>query len=975
MWVTDTRYYGNLNWLSVWYDRSSLGFVKPTNLLEILLSFGNTIIKDPSWVYRLAVLTIVFMGSLGVYEYIKHLTKDSAASLVGALFYVLNLWVLNEIGGGHIDIIAGVGLFPLFLWSFEKRKIVLASLFACAFLTAVSPEMIYAFGIFFIAYLFVTFSLDRKKSNVIYLLIVSVLSFGLSMFYIVPFIWVNGFSGYAGLSAWTIEDIQGFIMLPWQAVMCLVAVSVLAFFVLKYGKEYKYAHFFAVAAVLSTLLAASPTFPVLNNLYIWMFTNVPFFSMFRVPTRLMVVTIFCVAYMLGVVAARSGSLVSEVKIPFMIRKIPKSRICRAIVACVIILTFVFSAVAFPLQAGAISWPGNYTPAPSWISNYEWLGSQPGNLWSVYTLPITGGWITTPYGVTQDYGALSTLLSGKSVIGVPSTTASSYPFLQYLQYLAENNVTDQWLKLLGAADVKYITTEPTIDNQEAFLVSQEGMGRDMLVYSDGDANVYENPYWISMFEVVSDVNLLAGGYNTVLSLLRNSFNFSSDALFFMNPDGNESVVNASSVIYENFMDYLLLTLPKTDGIKISAYQFGVDYTSDPEKNWIKDDNWKIEGLSVFNEYTLSVSGEQAGAIQFNAEESGTYDVYARILAGPSSDRGNLTIGDTTVHPSWGTYSFQWYNFGEANLTKGQNTLQIENSGGRDDIDEIILVKPVVFENYCENAIRELQNSSMGIIFTNRAYNIFNVTTGKNWEIEPVQLNCDGNVLYSAGGGELAFKLDVGNAELSDQDQTIILPRSGDYTILLRAKINGSILLQIDNETSLIASANGSGAYRTYNFSMLHLNDGEHSVRLSFNGTTYLDDITIYSAITYSNSLEKVFQSEESNGTVLVDKINPTEYVLDAKSNINESYLIMSASFDNLWKAYINNVEISPIRINDVLIGFPLNETGDFQIRIVFTGQTYVAIGYYLTAASFSVILIVLAIEYVKNKKAKEKQPCG
>jgi len=959
MWVTHTKYYRDFNWIYPWYDKASLGFVRTPSLLNILFGSSDTIIKEPSWVYRIAILTIILMASLGTYEYIKHLTNDSTASVIGALSYILNPWILNEIGNGHIDILAGAGLFPLFLLAFEKRKIVLASILACAFLTAANPEAIYAFGIFFIAYIFVKFDLNRKKQNITYLLTVTVLSVGLSMFYIVPFIWVNGLSGYSGLKPWTIEDISDFIMPLWLAILCLASVSLVAILVLKYGRKYKYVNFYCVAAVLTTLLAASPTFPVLDKLYIWMFTNVPFFSIFRVPIRLMIVTIFCVAYMIGILSARSKNSTGEVKIPFKKRKIPKGQIYRTIISSAFILTFIISAFLVPF-----SMPGNYTPDPSWISNYEWLSSQSENHWNVYTLPVTAGWIMTPYGATQDYGTLSTLFSDRSVIGVPAKTTTSYAFLMYLEYLVKNNVTDQWLKLLGATNVKYVTCEPNMNNQEAFLIHQEGIGNDMLVYAYRDAKVYENPYWVPMFRVVSDVNLLAGGYNTVLSLLRHSFNFSNSDLYFLRPEENDCTVNYSSIIYEDFMDYLMLKL--SAGIKISAYKFGVDYTRDPEKDWIKEDSWKIEGETVFNDFTLSISGEHTRTIQFDAKEKGMYEIFARILAGPASDRGNLTIVNTTIQPSWCSYSFRWYNFGEINIAKGQNVLKIGNSGKRNDIDGIILVKQDDFENCSENAIRELQNSTKSIIFTDRAYNIFNVTTDTNWKIDEVQFDCDGNVLHSANGGELSFKLVVGNTQLVGQGVT--LPRSGNYTILLRANTYGNMLLQIDNETLV---SGGCGEYSIYKYSLPPLNEGVHDVRLRFNRTTYLDDIVIYSASKHEDSLEKVFQGEKNNSTISVDKVNPTEYILNVKDNTNESYLMVSCSYDSRWKAYVNNVEFSPIRINDVFLGFALNKTGDFQIRVVFTGQTYVILGYSITLTSLSVILIVSLVKYAKTKKLRKE----
>jgi hypothetical protein len=960
MWVTHTDYYKGVNWIYSWWDRTSLGLVKISTLLETLMALGDVIVAAPSWIYRVTLLTIIFLANLGSFMYIKHLTKDPAAGLIGAFVYTANPWFLNEILNGHIDILAGVGIFPWLPLCIEKRKPILTAFVATTFLTTVHPQAIYAFGFFSIVYLFV--AMRSKKNDVSYALTTFIMTTGLSMFYVMPFVLINGFHGFSGLAPWTIEDISDFVMPLWLVLLSFATVLFLTVLVLKYGKESKYARFYCATAMLATLISVSPSIPILDNVYLWMFRNVPLFSIFRVPTRLLMVTMFCTAYMTGIVAWRTKSVTSKVRMPF--HKTAKSRggIYRIIIVGVIVGTFVISS-----SVTNVPLIGNYTPDSVWISDYEWLRGQTGDFWNVYTLPVTTGWILTPYGTTQDYGALSTLFSGRPVIGTPGRTTASYPFLKYLEYAVMNNITDQWLKLLGAINVKYVTSGPNVGEQEAFFLRQEGISNDSFVYADNSAKVFANPWWVPMFRVVSDVNLLAGGYDNVVSLSRLSLNFNNSGLCFMDSQENKSVMSCSSLIYEDFMDYVMLTLD--NGIKIHAYQFGVDYTRDPKKDWIKEDRWKIEGKFVLNGFTLSISGQHARTIPFEAEENGTYNVFVRTLSGPALDRGYLTVGNATILPSWSDYTFKWYDFREIDVVKGQNLLQLENSGEENDIDEIVLVKRDSLENHSKNIIKELDDYLGKTIFCSKAYNIFNTTQLFGWKVFGSQSDGNGHVLHGIGNTELSLKLVVGKVE-SDPG-VVVVPKTDNYIITLRAKTNEYVVLCIDNETIGIR---GNGEYALYTFRPRSLESGTHDIRLYFTDEVYLDDVVICSSIKDEQPLE-VFPSEKSNNRITVArKLSPTEYVLNIENGNEQSFLISSISYDNGWKAYLNGTEISPTRMNDVLLGFPINETGSLQIRLVFTGQKYVTLGYSITLASCSAIFAGSLIRHIKTKKRKEKTQC-
>jgi hypothetical protein len=956
MWVAHADYYKSFNWIYSWYDRTSLGFVRIPTLLEIVMGVGDYVLRDPSWVYRGTLLLIIFMASLGSCLYIKYLTEDSIASFIGAFLYILNPWFLSEMMNGHIDILVGVGLFPWLLLALEKRKLFLMSFLACAFLTAAHPQAVYTFGVFFVAYLFVT--IRPEKKDLTYLLAAFASATGLSAFYTVQFIFVNGFSGYAGLTSWTIEDVSPFIMPPWLALSSVALVLCLSVLILRYGKEYKHSKFLCVMAISTALLAASPSFPVVDNIYFWIFRNVPFFDIFRVPTRLMMATMFCIACMIGIVAGRMRRAVTKVKLPFRRRIVSMSKIYGTVLVGVIVTTSIISSwvTTAPLL-------GNYTPDSQWVSNYEWLRGQNSGEWNVYTLPVTSGWILTPYGATQDFGASSTLFSGKPVTGTPAKTAASYSFLKYLERIVQNNITDQWLKLLGTLNVKYITSGPEQDGQEGFLQRQEGLGKDSLVYADEKAKVYENPYWTPSLKVVSDVNLLAGGYSDIVSLMHLSLNLSDSALYFMKTQASESIANYSLLIYEDFTDYLMLTLDK--GIRIPVYQFGSDHVEDPRDDWVKEDRWKIEGKFVLNDFTLSVSGEQATSIPFVARENGTYEIFVRMLSGPASERGCLSIGNVTVHPIWSVNGFKWYNLGETEVANGQNFLQIKNSGGRNDIDEIVLVKQNNLESHCVSVIKDFQNYTGRIIFNDEAYNIFNVTRPTGWSIAENQFDGDGHVLHALGGAQLSLELVTDRVEFDPA--AITLPRSDNYTIVLRAKTSGSVVFNADDEVGVSA---GNGEYSLHSFHMAPLRDGTCNIRISFSNEVLLDSVTIYSS-SNSEESDRLFPNRQNGSRIMfANKASPTEYDLNVENN-SSSCLVTSISYDDRWRAYVNGTEVSPVKMNDFLLSFPLTETGNLQVRVAFTPQKYVAIGFSITLASCFIILVVLTAAYVKTRSRRKK----
>jgi len=180
----------------------------------------------------------------------------------------------------------------------------------------------------------------------------------------------------------------------------------------------------------------------------------------------------------------------------------------------------------------------------------------------------------------------------------------------------------------------------------------------------------------------------------------------------------------------------------------------------------------------------------------------------------------------------------------------------------------------------------------------------------------------------------------------------------------AKTQGSMLFQVDDKTY---SNIGSHDYNLSMFSLPSLGEGAHDVRIYFDETAYVDDVVIYSTSINETSSQKIF-SNKKNDRIVLQKISSTEYILYlTKNEINESYLIATISYDDRWKAFVGDVEISPIKMNDILLSFPINVTGDLRIRLVFSGQKYVTLGYSITLITCSVIFITSLVRYIRKKR--------
>jgi len=98
-----------------------------------------------------------------------------------------------------------------------------------------------------------------------------------------------------------------------------------------------------------------------------------------------------------------------------------------------------------------------------------------------------------------------------------------------------------------------------------------------------------------------------------------------------------------------------------------------------------------------------------------------------------------------------------------------------------------------------------------------------------------------------------------------------------------------------------------------------------------------------------------------------KNNPCDYTVHIKNAKQPFMLVFSQSYHPMWRAYVDGQEVEPVLYNSFLNGFPIDKTGDFDVRIHFKGQDYANIGIVISSVSFIAVLIYLIYSSVRSRR--------
>jgi len=216
------------------------------------------------------------------------------------------------------------------------------------------------------------------------------------------------------------------------------------------------------------------------------------------------------------------------------------------------------------------------------------------------------------------------------------------------------------------------------------------------------------------------------------------------------------------------------------------------------------------------------------------------------------------------------------------------------------------------------------------------------------------------------------------------RSVLIPENGFYRANFRLKFGpeyGTLNLNVNNEIAVISCNSPDTEIKRYEIGPFYLQSGEQNVTVSATGIVDFDEMTM----TFNDEgdfgfLDDLFEAKPSPN-VSYEMINPCKYEAHVKNSNEPFLLIFSESYHPMWKAYIDGEEISPIPTYSIVNGFYINKTGNFNVTIYFTGQTYANIGLQISMITLIIVVAIIIIpskklehlrNYIKRKIRREKR---
>jgi hypothetical protein len=199
--------------------------------------------------------------------------------------------------------------------------------------------------------------------------------------------------------------------------------------------------------------------------------------------------------------------------------------------------------------------------------------------------------------------------------------------------------------------------------------------------------------------------------------------------------------------------------------------------------------------------------------------------------------------------------------------------------------------------------------------------------------------------------------------STVSEKVLIPQDGYYRVgfqIASGPNYGTLNLTIDNTPTTIICNSSSNGSRLYEDGPIYFKAGEQNVTVSATGRVDFDEMTL----TLSDEgdfgfLDDLLEAKPCPN-VSYEILNPCKYEAHIENSDEPFLLVFSESYHPMWKAQIDGEEISSIPVYSLVNGFHINKTGNFDVTIYFTGQTYADIGLQISVTTLIVVAVILAV---------------
>jgi len=583
------------------------------------------------------------------------------------------------------------------------------------------------------------------------------------------------------------------------------------------------------------------------------------------------------------------------------------------------------------------WAPAHVPSEYYMLNKE-IPLQHKTLW-IYPGKATDILGTWRYIWNPDKAISGGVASGNLERSIGSTYNIN---LQFVKMLTQVEAPPQ---LLTALNIKYVILRTDILGATSFSANYTYLQCQKLAYLTVCQNPHNStPAYVTQAVVTADLD--------------------GDTLYaiFAEAPPNTAVVsqliNETTIVVHNYKSAWLYQELKRRGYIVAPshvlymhnpYKYwSLAYTSDPlHVEWhpylatMGIENWQSdygEGLAFTWAQGVKLD------VPFATTSPGEYVLLARVF---ENSRGGLLrmyidgAPVAEVNTTSQLNKFVWRKAGVYKLEAGRHVLTVENVEGFNAVNVVAFVPAEEYRELEQEYERAVGNLTLVHLFT--ANDLLKRMPARN----------EGGALVLGAGGEAWQHFDV--------------VKPGNYIIAV--KLEGKASVEVDGAIYNASSHGPSFAY----VGPLYLTGGRHTVAIKSisNETLRLYSVWIYPAVaTNRSTVEELLAMVQPPAKILeMRRINPTHWVVKVASE-KPHLLTLAESYDPHWEARIYEngrlvQTIRPILTNGVVMGFPINKTGDLTVEIRYVPQRLYQLGIAISVSTFTIIALYLV--WQQNKK--------
>jgi hypothetical protein len=764
------------------------------NPLALGFSFLNTIGLTPGQIERVLLVGVIFTAGMSMYFLSKYLSSGKRfVAFISAIVYMFNPFVIDNLLWGQVYLQAAYSLVPLvllfFIISLDRFSLRFAALTGVllALVTSLQIQFGYVSLMLLVFWIIAFFYREIKsKHNLqhtmrsivksLFTLLISGIFAAVSKLYLViPAFFGSLTSGYQlhATTFWfetianasnVIGGLQNTIRLryrlysfyqqfedsalqtwhiPRELLLFITTLFVIMVFAsVLFRKKSRAVIWFALIILLFVYLSAGTNTPI--NVFNWLFQNVPYFFIFREPSKFFIVIALGFSYLFGVTSFEIYSFLSKRKIHIckINSKHNPIQISPAKPLIILLLFVVLWPNMFPVVQGDFGGMHNIDFPAGYENTYNWLESRPDDF-KVLVLPLSmlGHWAAPQlpsHWIENAYAGLTFYNSPpKPIIIQPSAifmNQGSQRITYYLENLIYTGQVDRLASLLSALGVKYVVVAPMNDNSPFDIYTQTpGEALKLLQtapflrlsYSSEDFYVFENLKFGGQ-TYLTDTSYLAFGN---LGLLSTESQVGLPTLIYGYNLPSSTVSSVASTVKgivfqgNRFTDYVLQSIDDQYFTTLTPYVSIRE--NNASKAWVLASAYPRPVSDVYalgevynpDGFVYTTGSNISLTAPNKIKEDSEQQIWVRALQGPNAGVLQIAAGSEEF-PATSLYSqqlrgLQWQLIGSTKKGTEMQALTVNSLNGTNIIDRLAIIPEGVFNESYEKTVNSVK--ATGLIF--------------------------------------------------------------------------------------------------------------------------------------------------------------------------------------------------------------------------------------------------------------------